>query len=144
MTFRLHGSLPANRVFPPERLTSGKAFVAMDRILDRAEHGPSFLRRPDVAGLVAAAVRDGERRFRRYQLHAFVVMPNHVHLLVTPHVIATRWLGPLKGYTGHLANQLLGHCGQTFLAGLKLRPSSQRRRRVGAYSRINSRFSHHS
>ena len=45
---------------------------------------------------------------------AFVVMPNHVHLLVTPHIVATRWLGPLKGYTGHLANQLLGHAGKPF------------------------------
>jgi len=114
VTFRLHGSLPLNRVFPPARLTSGKAFVAMDRILDRAENGPSFLRRPDVAGLVVAALRDGERRFQRYQLHAFVVMPNHVHVLVTPHVIATQWLGPLKGYTGYLANQLLGHAGKPF------------------------------
>ena len=67
-----------------------------------------------MAGLVVAAVRDGERPFRRYQLHAFVVMPNHVHLLVTPHVIATRWLGPLKGYTGHLANQVLGRAGKPF------------------------------
>ena len=55
VTFRLHGSLPTGRVFPPGQLTSGKAFVAMDRILDRAVNGPSFLRRPDIAGLVATA-----------------------------------------------------------------------------------------
>src|SRR5687767_12416692 len=42
VTFRLHGSLPANRTFPPDRLSSGKAFVAMDRILDRAETGPRY------------------------------------------------------------------------------------------------------
>src|ERR671939_132961 len=36
VTFRLHGSLPAHRVFPPDSLaSSGKAFVAMDRLLDR-------------------------------------------------------------------------------------------------------------
>jgi putative transposase len=114
VTFHLHGSLPAARVFPPDQLTSGKAFVAMDHILDRAVNGPSFLRRPDIAGLVAAALRDGEARFRRYQLHAFVIMPNHVHALATPHVPATRWLGPLKGFTAHLANQILGHVGQPF------------------------------
>jgi hypothetical protein len=34
VTFRLHDSLPANRVFPPGLFTNGKAFVAMDRILD--------------------------------------------------------------------------------------------------------------
>jgi REP element-mobilizing transposase RayT len=86
----------------------------MDRLLDRARSGPLFLRRPDIAELVVAALRDGERRFRRYQLHSFVVMPNHVHLLVTPQVEATRWLGPLKGFTGHEANRLLGQQGTPF------------------------------
>ena len=40
--------------------------------------------------------------------HAFVVMPNHVHLLVTPNVTANHWLGPLKGFTAHEANRVLG------------------------------------
>ena len=31
--------------------------------------------------------------------------------LVTPHVAAERWLGPLKGFTAHQANRILGrHC----------------------------------
>ena len=114
VTFRLHGSLPANRVFPPERLTTGKAFVAMDRILDNARSGPTFLQQPDIATLVVAALHDGERRFGRYHLNSFVVMPNHVHILVTPRVIATRWLGPLKGFTAHEANRILGHTGTPF------------------------------
>jgi putative transposase len=114
VTFRLHDTLPANRVFPPERLTTGKAFVAMDRILDRATTGPLFLRQPEIAKLVVDSVRDGDRRFGRYQLHSFVVMPNHVHLLVTPHVVARKWLGPLKGFTAHQANGILGRRGQPF------------------------------
>ncbi len=114
VTFRLHGSLPTNRVFPPQGLITGKAFVAMDRILDNATRGPRYLQRPDVAKLVLEALRDGDRRFRRYQLHAFVVMPNHVHLLVTPKVVATRWLGPLKGFTAHEANRILSRRGQRF------------------------------
>ena len=114
VTFRLHGTLPTSRIFPPERLSSGRAFVAMDWILDRAQNGPSYLRKQDIAELVVAALHDGERKFRPYSLHAFVVMPNHVHLLVTPSVVATRWLGPLKGFTGHAANQLLGIKGQPF------------------------------
>jgi REP element-mobilizing transposase RayT len=114
VTFRLHGSLPASRVFPAERLTSGRAFVAIDRILDKTVSGPLYLRMPEIAGLVVACLRDGEQRFQRYQLHSFVVMPNHVHLLVTPHVVATRWLGPLKGFTAHEANRMLGRGGQHF------------------------------
>jgi REP element-mobilizing transposase RayT len=108
VTFRLHGSLPSNRVFPPARLTSGQAFVALDRLLDHSRAGPFHLRRPEIACLVIQALRYGENQFQRYHLHAFVVMPNHVHLLVTPSVRAREWLGPLKGFTGHQANRILG------------------------------------
>ena len=112
VTFRLHGSLPANRVFPPARLTAGRAFVAMDKLLDNARAGPTYLRQPNIAGLLRQALHDGEARFQRYALHSFVIMPNHVHLLVTPRVTAREWLGPLKGYTGHEALRLLGlHSG---------------------------------
>jgi putative DNA methylase len=115
VTFRLHGSLPAHRVFPPDQLTSsGKAFVAMDRLLDRGASGPLYLHRPEIADIVVAALREGERRFERYQLHAYVVMPNHVHLLVTPRVAAARWLAPLKGYTAYRANEVLGGHGRAF------------------------------
>lgn len=113
VTFRLHGSLPGHRVFPPDT-QSGKAFVAMDRLLDRATTGPLYLRQPEIAELVMQCLHDGDRRFHRYQLHAFVVMPNHVHLLVTPRVLATKWLGPLKGFTAFHANQLLGSRGRPF------------------------------
>lgn len=95
-------------MFPPARFSSGQAFVAMDRLLDRAKEGPVFLRQHEIAQTVVEAIRDGEARFHRYQLHAFVVMPNHVHLLVTPHVTAKQWLGPLKGFTAHQANRVLG------------------------------------
>ena len=115
VTFRLHGSLPAHRVFPPDILAqSGKAFVAMDRMLDRGGSGPLYLHRPELADMVVAALHDGERRFHRYQLHAYVVMPNHVHLLVTPNVGAMRWLAPLKGFTAYRANEFLGSHGQAF------------------------------
>jgi REP element-mobilizing transposase RayT len=115
VTFRLHGTLPANRVFAPEVLTTaGKTFVAMDRILDKAASGPSYLRMPEIAELVVAGLQAGENRFGRYQLHSYVVMPNHVQALVTPHVVATQWLGPLKGFTAHEANRLLGQRGKHF------------------------------
>ena len=86
----------------------------MDRILDSAQYGPSFLKLPEIAALIVDALHDGERRFERYRLHAFVVMSNHVHALVTPSVPSTRWLGPLKGFTAHEANLLLRRAGKTF------------------------------
>ena len=110
VTFRLRDSLAPNRVFPPARLSNARAFVAMDKLLDAARSGPTFLKQPNVAQVVLKTIRDGEN-FGRYTVHSFVVMPNHVHLLVTPHVTARRWLGPLKGFTGHMANELLHRSG---------------------------------
>jgi hypothetical protein len=56
VTFRLHGSLPAHRVFPPDGLAgSGKAFVAMDRQMDRGFTGALYLQRPELADMVVAA-----------------------------------------------------------------------------------------
>jgi putative transposase len=111
VTFRLHGSLPAGRAFPPALLTDGSAFAVMDGFLDGADSGPRYLSMPEIADLVVACLRDGEQRFHRYELHSFVVMPNHVHMLVTPSVIAAKWLGPLKGFTAHEANRILGRTG---------------------------------
>jgi len=86
----------------------------MDRILDRAATGPLFLRRREIASLVVTSLRDGDRQLHRYELHAFVVMPNHVHVLVTPKVVARQWLGPLKGFTAHQANDFQGIHGRAF------------------------------
>jgi len=52
VTFRLHGSLPTHRVFPPARMTSGRAFVVMDRLLHQPTGGPLFLRRPAMPPVV--------------------------------------------------------------------------------------------
>ena len=60
VTFRLHSSLPAHRVFPPASLTgSGKALVAMDRLLDEGASGPLYLRVPEIAEMVVSALLDG-------------------------------------------------------------------------------------
>ena len=85
--------------------------MVIDRMLDTARKGPLFLKQPEIADVVLNALRDGERKFQRYALHSFVVMPNHVHLLVTPTVVATKWLAPMKGFTAYQANRILGRQG---------------------------------
>ena len=96
VTFRLHDTLPPPRAFPSPAMTSGKAFVAMDRILDQARCGPSFLRRAPVAQQVLDSIQYGADR-GDYKLHAWVIMPNHVHLLLTPETNVSKLLGSLKG-----------------------------------------------
>jgi len=113
VTFRLYGSLPTNRAFPPSNLTSGEAFVAMDKLLDQARSGPMFLKQPDIAQLVIASIDYGAE-IGHYQLHAFVIMSNHVHLLLTPHINASKLLCSLKRTTARRANLLLSRTGQPF------------------------------
>jgi REP element-mobilizing transposase RayT len=94
-------------------LTSGKAFVALDRLLDQARYGPCFLRQPAVAAQVLASIEYGARR-GDYELHAWVIMPNHVHLLLTPRVNVSKALGALKAGSAKSANLLLGRPGRPF------------------------------
>jgi len=115
ITFRLHGSLPATRIFRREQVaTSGEAFVTMDRLLDKGATGPLYLKRPEIAELVVAAIINSDLRFQRCKLHAFVVMPNHVHLLATQLAPFAKWLAPLKGFTANQANKALGLSGNAF------------------------------
>jgi REP element-mobilizing transposase RayT len=71
---------------------------------------------PEARDLVLRhCLHDHERRF---QLHAAVVMPDHVHLLLTPLLDEKGWphalpsiLKLLKGTSARSVNQLLGSCG---------------------------------
>jgi putative transposase len=116
ITWRLEGSLPANRVFPAE-ITSGQAFALMDAWLDQGFTGPLHLSRPEIADLIVSAVRHGEREMKLYDLHAFVVMSNHVHLLITPWVRLAKITQSLKRYTANESNQIVGLTGRTFWQG---------------------------
>jgi putative transposase len=81
VTWRLWGSRPRASSSVPVA-TPGQAFVRDDRLLDRSSSGPLWLREPAIAAFVSQtlAIGDVERHF--YELSAWVVMPNHVHLLI--------------------------------------------------------------
>ena len=117
VTWRLAGSiqLPAPTGQPDSpHLSAGQAFVALDRRSDRADSGPLWLRNPRIAEIVAQALRYGEQERKFYSLRAWVVMPNHAHVLFQPRVplaVITRWL---KGSTARKANLLLGRTGKAF------------------------------
>lgn len=98
VTFRLKGSLPDDALIRlREQLEQAKGKLAgvpgpqqdepeqarhpagWESILDKAQSGPRWLARPDIAPIIKDALlsRDG----RVYTLDAFCVMPNHVHAL---------------------------------------------------------------
>jgi len=112
VTFRLHDSLPAHRSFPAA-LTAGEAFAAMDRLLDHARSGPMFLAQPEIAHAVLESLEKGIS-LGHYDLHAWAIMPNHVHLLITPRISLARLLDSLKGASAKRANLLMHRTGQRF------------------------------
>ncbi|MBS3905935.1 MAG: DUF1156 domain-containing protein [Syntrophaceae bacterium] len=79
-----------------------------------AGYGECILARPDVKEIVENALRhfQGER----YYLDEFVIMPNHVHALVSPLEQSTlsRILQSWKSYTAHRINKQLGRSGQVW------------------------------
>jgi hypothetical protein len=113
ITFRLHGSLPVNRVFRDSDLPSGEAFVAFDRLLHSVRSGPTYLRQPRIAELVVGSFLHGVE-IGHYDLHSWTILPNHVHLLITPHVHLPKLLARLKGWTAREANTILCCSGKPF------------------------------
>ena len=85
--------------------------MAWDQLLDGAQHGPTYLIRPEAAEVVASRIRMHAEQLKHYELHGWVVMPNHVHLLVTPFVELRDLTRRLKGATARLVNLTLGRSG---------------------------------
>lgn len=90
-------------------------FGRWDAALDAGD-GPDWLRNPTVAALVIDSLRhfDGER----YELAAFCIMSNHVHVVLKPlektendYYSLAQILHTMKGYTAGRANRLLGRTG---------------------------------
>jgi REP element-mobilizing transposase RayT len=114
ITFRLADSLPTHVVEEIERdprvRTDAYHRQGIELGLD-AGHGSCRLGDPRIAQLVQDALLyfDGVR----YRLFAWVVMPNHVHVLIEPSKgctvsnIVQSW----KSFTAKKANELLGRTG---------------------------------
>jgi REP element-mobilizing transposase RayT len=91
-----------------------EVFASLDRVLDFASAGPFFLRQPTIADMVVEAIQYDARVLAHYSLHAFVVMPNHVHFLATPSEALPDLTRSLKGITGKRANALLSRSSVPF------------------------------
>jgi type I restriction enzyme R subunit/putative DNA methylase len=85
----------------------------IQRYLDRGV-GECHLKRPDVAQMVAEALLHFHEQ--QYWLDDWVIMPNHVHLILWPmpnHTLS-EILRSRKRHTARQANIILGRTGQTF------------------------------
>jgi REP element-mobilizing transposase RayT len=118
LTFRLHDSMPQHLVerwklelaHDPEEFNDGLQY-RIEAYLDRGA-GECHLRDPRVANVVQSGLLhfDGER----YRLSAWVVMPNHVHLLAAPlpNYSLSGIIHSIKSYTSQEANKLLARRGR--------------------------------
>ena len=131
LTFRLADSLPQVKVrqwreerdqwlkHHPEPWNAKEDHEFHSRFTGRLEeysdagYGACWLRRPDISAIVENVVHHFD--VERYELGEYVIMPNHVHLLVTPkgkhrlREIEHSW----KSFTAKEINKLLDGRGQS-------------------------------
>ena len=113
ITWRLHGSLPKIPA-PIQYQSAGKTFAAVDRVLDRAATGPRWLVDERVARCVVDALKYGEANLHLYELRAWVLMVNHVHILIYPEADLSKITRSIKNFSARQANRILGLTGQPF------------------------------
>ena len=140
VTFRLAGSIPAEvleqlieegqrveavldkipdqverrrRAYEEQRRLFGK----WDKALDTAQSGPFWLCKPQVAAVAANSLHHLNNQ--KYDLDAFCIMPNHVHLVCEPlqkpdasyHTISAI-MHSIKSFTANESNRLLDREGE--------------------------------
>jgi len=85
VTFRLSDTFPGSLRSEWEHLwrieDDHERRMELEAYVDRGR-GACYLRRRDVAQIVETALRFFHAK--RYEMHAWVVMPNHVHVLLLP------------------------------------------------------------
>lgn len=117
LTWRLNGSLSRPFLLRWRRQSAkvpGRKFRNMDKELDAAATGPHWLHDERIAQAVVEELGNIRGRHDRCLLHAFAVMPNHVHALVTPFASLSAITNQWKGVTARRANQMLNRVGRPF------------------------------
>jgi REP element-mobilizing transposase RayT len=105
LTFRLAGSLPATQTTKGDGLCHELCHKPQEQT-----KGPFWLLDDRVAAMVSEAVIYGEEA-GYYELFAWVVMPNHVHLLIRPVKDLARITQWIKGRTARVGNRILRRSG---------------------------------
>ena len=114
VTWRLYGSLPISATADCWT-TEGAKLVIADRLLDADATGPRWLNQPEIAGSFVRNLLEGAEK-GLYNLGAWVVMSNHVHLVLRPEFDLPRVISRIKACSARDANRLLGQTGLRFWA----------------------------
>jgi REP element-mobilizing transposase RayT len=104
---------PAGESARDRRVREGKIlFGIADKVLDTARSGPMHLQEPCAAKIVEDAILFGTPE--RYELYAWCVMANHVHVLLKPIWKFEKVMQAIKGFTAHEINGLDHARGRVF------------------------------
>ena len=108
-TAEVQATPPRNSVEEIERDYRRK----VERFLDQGV-GACHLRRADIAAMVSEAL--GHFHGRQYLIDDWVIMPNHVHLIIwsMPNYTLSFILQRRKQFTATEANRILGKTGESF------------------------------
>jgi REP element-mobilizing transposase RayT len=139
VTSRLAGSLPLDVVeklhrerdaidfelakIPDKHERSEKAYLASrrlfgkwDKALDVSTTGIKYLENPKVAELIVESLRFRDGKV--YELTAYCIMPNHIHVVFVPlaeskdkYYSLSKIMHSLKRHTAHEANLILARAG---------------------------------
>jgi REP-associated tyrosine transposase len=116
LTWRLYGSLAAvflSNLHKNTSLEPRKKFLSLDGRLDCADFGPVWLKETQIAQAVVNAI--GSVANEGWCIvFAYVVMPNHVHLLLEPKTELRLVTRAIKGPTARVCNEFLNRTGQPF------------------------------
>jgi REP element-mobilizing transposase RayT len=110
VTFRLHDSLPAHFLEQmaglPVEAKSEEIEINLNKGL-----GDCWLAKPVVADMLKSVLL--QKHQQDYYVHAWVIMPNHVHLLLQPlgDILLSDCLQAIKSISAHHANFLLERSG---------------------------------
>ncbi|MBN1316458.1 MAG: transposase [Anaerolineales bacterium] len=92
-----------------------RLFAKWDAILDQGA-GPDWLKNPKIAVIVAESMHFFDKK--RYDLLAYCIMSNHVHIVFTPLIKTEQSYFPIaqimhamKGYSARKVNLVLGREG---------------------------------
>lgn len=120
VTFRLADSVPAEvaqkLAADRDRTRNDKNYrKKVEAYLD-AGHGACWLRKPALAKIAIEAIHQFDSI--RYRLHAYVLMPNHIHILVevTPPFLLSKIIQTWKSFSARRINAALHRTGPLWQA----------------------------
>lgn len=110
VSFRTHDSLDAflNKLLYSSNLEISEQQWQIDQYLDQSLKGAYFY--TDMIGVFSDYIKELEPEF--YDLIAFSIMPNHLHILFTQKQDLDVIMQKLKGGSSRLLNQALGKKGR--------------------------------